>query len=178
MKKLCTISLLATMPLTMFAYYGDYSSIELPGTIKFLTFILFVWGILEVILFFKVWGMTNNVKKIQTELTRSNTTELFRKYRLLGLNDKAAEILIQVFLNDMEKYIHSDSYFSGEKIDNEVAELEFQLSQLGVKLPKGFNDLKTAKDYYKFGYMKTLKHAQLEEKQKEETEDKTQVDQK
>ena len=25
MKKLCTISLLATMPLTMFAYYGDYS---------------------------------------------------------------------------------------------------------------------------------------------------------
>lgn len=178
MKKLCTISLLATMPLTMFAYYGDYSSIELPGTIKFLTFILFVWGILEVILFFKVWGMTNNVKKIQTELTRSNTTELFRKYRLLGLNDKAAEILIQVFLNDMEKYIHSDSYFSGEKIDNKVAELEFQLSQLGVKLPKGFNDLKTAEDYYKWGYMKTLKRAQLEEKQKEEAEDKTQVDQK
>lgn len=96
----------------------------------------------------------------------------------MGLNDKAAEILIQVFLNDMEKYIHSDSYFSGEKIDNKVAELEFQLSQLGVKLPKGFNDLKTAKDYYRFGYMKTLKHAQLEEKQKEETEDKTQVDQK
>ena len=97
MKRLCTISLLATMPIAMFAYYGDYSSIELPGPIKYLTFILFVWGILEVILFFKVWGMTNNVKKIQTELTRSNTTELFRKYRLLGLNDKAAEILIQVF---------------------------------------------------------------------------------
>ena len=177
MKRLCTISLLATMPLAMFAYYGDYSSsIELPGTIKFLTFILFVWGILEVILFFKVWGMTNNVKKIQTELTRSNTTELFRKYRLLGLNDKAAEILIQIFLNDMEKYIHSDSYYSGEIIDNKVAELEFQLSQLGEKLPNGFKDLKTAEDYYKLGYMKALKRPQLEVRQKVEAEDKTQVD--
>ena len=177
MKRLCTISLLATMPLAMFAYYGDYSgSIELPGTIKFLTFILFVWGILEVILFFKVWGMTNNVKKIQTELTRSNTTELFRKYRLLGLNDKAAEILIQVFLNDMEKYIHSDSYYSGEIIDYKVAELEFQLSQLGEKLPNGFKNLKTAEDYYKLGYMKALKRPQLEVRQKEEAEDKTQVD--
>ena len=68
MKRLCTISLLATMPIAMFAYYGDYSSIELPGTIKFLTFILFVWGILEVILFFKVWGMTNNVKKSKQNL--------------------------------------------------------------------------------------------------------------
>lgn len=173
MKRLCTISLLATMPLAMFAYYGDYSSsIELPGTIKFLTFILFVWGILEVILFFKVWGMTNNVKKIQTELTRSNTTELFRKYRLLGLNDKAAEILIQVFLNDMEKYIHS----SGEIIDNKVAELEFQLSQLGEKLPNGFKNLKTAEDYYKLGYMEVLKSPQLEIRQKVEAEDKTQVD--
>ena len=51
--------------------------------------------------------MTNNVNKIKTELTRSNTTELFRKYRLYGQNDKAAEILIQIFLNDMEKYRHS-----------------------------------------------------------------------
>lgn len=167
MKRLCTISLLATMPIAMFAYYGDYSSIELPGTIKFLTFILFVWGILEVILFFKVWGMTNNVKKIQTELTRSNTTELFRKYRLLGQNDKAAEILIQVFLNDMEKYIHSDSFYSGEKIDNKVAELEFQLTQLGEKLPSGFKNLKTAEDYKNLGYMKTLKREQFEEKQKD-----------
>lgn len=94
----------------------------------------------------------------------------------MGLNDKAAEILIQVFLNDMEKYIHSDSYYSGEKIDNKVAELEFQLSQLEEKLPKGFKNLKTAEDYYKLGYMKILKRAQLEEEQKEKAEDKTQVD--
>lgn len=76
----------------------------------------------------------------------------------------------------MEKYIHSDSYYSGEKIDNKVAELEFQLSQLEEKLPEGFKNLKTAEDYYKLGYMKTLKRAQLEEEQKEKAEDKTQVD--
>ena len=150
----------------MFAYYSDYDP-ELSDFTKFLMFILFVWGVLEVILFFKVWGMTNNVKKIQTELTRSNTTELFRKYRLLGQNDKAAEILIQAFLNNMEKYIHSDSFYSGEKIDNKVAELEFQLTELGEKLPSGFKNLKTAEDYKKMGYMKTLKREQFEEKQKD-----------
>lgn len=168
MKRLCIISLLATIPLAMFAYYDDYNSPEPSGTIKFLMLILFVWGILEVILFFKVWGMTNNVNKIKTELTRSNTTELFRKYRLYGQNDKAAEILIQIFLNDMEKYIHSDSYYSGEKIEEKVAELDFQLGQLGEKLPDAFKNLKTAEDYYKLGYMKTLKRAQFEKKQAEE----------
>lgn len=170
MKRLGIISLLATLPLAMFAYYGDYSSPEPSGTIKFLMFVLFVWGILEVILFFKVWGMTNNVKQIKTELTRSNTTELFRKYRLFGQNDKAAEILIQVFLNDMEKYVHSDTYYSGENIEEKIAELEFQLAQLGEKLPDEFKNLKTAEDYYKLGFMKTLKRAKFEEKQKAEAE--------
>ena len=171
MKRLSIISLLATLPLAMFAYYDDYSSPEPSGTIKFLIFILFVWGILEVILFFKVWGMTNNVNQIKTELTRSNTKELFRRYRLLGQNDKAAEILIQMFLNDMEKYIHSDRYYSGEKIENKVAELEFQLSELGVKLPNAFKELKTAEDYYKLGFMKTLKRAKYEEEQKKATKE-------
>ena len=68
----------------------------------------------------------------------------------------------------MEKYIHSDSYYSGEKIEEKVAELDFQLGQLGEKLPDAFKNLKTAEDYYKLGYMKTLKRAQFEKKQAEE----------
>ena len=31
---------------------------------EFLSIILFIFGILQIILFFKVWGMTNNMKEL------------------------------------------------------------------------------------------------------------------
>ena len=31
--------------------------------IDFLTIILLIFGVLQIILFFKVWGMTNNIKE-------------------------------------------------------------------------------------------------------------------
>ena len=34
----------------------------------FMTIVFLVFGILQIILFFKVWGMTNNVKKIKNKL--------------------------------------------------------------------------------------------------------------
>ena len=32
--------------------------------IDFLTIVLLIFGVLQIILFFKVWGMTNNIKRI------------------------------------------------------------------------------------------------------------------
>ena len=52
-KKLSIISVLATSPLAMFAYYDDYSSSS-SGWLTFLIIILLVWGILEVILFYSL----------------------------------------------------------------------------------------------------------------------------
>lgn len=36
--------------------------------IDFLTIVLLAFGVLQIILFFKVWGMTNDVNKIQQKL--------------------------------------------------------------------------------------------------------------
>lgn len=38
------------------------------GALNFISFILFLFGLLQLILFFKLWGMTNNVKKIKEKL--------------------------------------------------------------------------------------------------------------
>lgn len=35
--------------------------------IDFLTIILLIFGILQIILFFKVWGMTNDIKEIRNK---------------------------------------------------------------------------------------------------------------
>ena len=34
----------------------------------FMAIVFLVFGILQIILFFKIWGMTNNVKKIKNKL--------------------------------------------------------------------------------------------------------------
>lgn len=57
MKRLITITIAALTALSSFAYYGDYSSssaFELPGWVTFAGFLMIVWGILEIILFFKI----------------------------------------------------------------------------------------------------------------------------
>lgn len=35
--------------------------------IDFLTIILLVFGVLQIILFFKIWGMTNDIKEIRNK---------------------------------------------------------------------------------------------------------------
>jgi hypothetical protein len=51
--------MMATFSLKGFAAgYGE------PELLTFIGIFIIVWGILEVILFFKIWGMTNNVRKL------------------------------------------------------------------------------------------------------------------
>ena len=46
---------------------GYYSSSDMSDGVTIMAIVLLVWGILEIVLFFKIWGMTNNVKKIVRE---------------------------------------------------------------------------------------------------------------
>lgn len=61
------ISALMGGAMNVFASYGDYSYSRSSsgGFMEFLGVIMLAWGILEIILFFKIWGMTNNVKAIK-----------------------------------------------------------------------------------------------------------------
>lgn len=49
-----------------------------------LAVIFIVFGILQIILFFKIWGMTDNVRAI---LKKINTNDLVIKSQLLALSD-------------------------------------------------------------------------------------------
>ncbi len=44
----------------------------------FVNFILIVFGILQIILFFKIWGMTNDTEKIKSMLNLRNRLSLFQ----------------------------------------------------------------------------------------------------
>jgi hypothetical protein len=76
---------------------------------QFLSVILIVFGILQIILFFKMWGMTNDVKtikKLTSEANNSNWTAA-KLETLVGDYDKAYNIYFKCFISDVYELYNS-----------------------------------------------------------------------
>lgn len=43
-----------------------------------MSLVITIGGALQIILFFKIWGMTNNIKKIETNVRKMNIRETFK----------------------------------------------------------------------------------------------------
>lgn len=65
MKRLSLFAFSMAVASNSFAY-SDYSypRLETPWWFTFMGFLMIAWGILEIILFFKIWGMTNDIRKL------------------------------------------------------------------------------------------------------------------
>lgn len=61
---------------------------EMNGFIVFLGIVYMVAGILGLVLFFKVWGMTNNVKKMLDKMSEmeKNQSEIIHSLRIIEYN--------------------------------------------------------------------------------------------
>lgn len=68
MKRIIVFMVTASTTLSCFA--AGYGELEVPGWLKFLMLLMIAWGILEIILFFKIWGMTNDVRKLTNQFCR------------------------------------------------------------------------------------------------------------
>lgn len=76
---------------------------------EFLLVILIVFGILQIILFFKVWGMTNGVKKIK-KIAKEGTNSSWNAAKVetfVGNYDKAYEIYFKCIINDVYELYNS-----------------------------------------------------------------------
>lgn len=88
----------------------------------FTAIIMIVFGILQIILFFKVWGMTNNVSKIKKELNKDDSLIIEAQLKALdGFSDEAFELFKKSFyISIIELYQRADNdYYGGENINNE-----------------------------------------------------------
>lgn len=87
------------------------------GMFSFVGIIIIVFGILQIILFFKMWGMTNDVDNINSKLHESKDEN--KEYELLMINGKN-EAIYQILTNKLSKDIHeayhsfSESYYEKE----------------------------------------------------------------
>lgn len=64
------------------------------GLMTFTGLIIIVFGILQIILFFKIWGMTNNTKRIWNKMNEN------------GLIEKACASYIKGNIDEIEKLLH------------------------------------------------------------------------
>ena len=113
MKKLFLLSVAAFTVPNCFAYYGDYSlssSFEFPWWVTFMGVLMVAWGILEIILFFKIWGMTNDIRALKNDHFKQTTNDVpasqlindIRKNLLLGDIDKVKKALLMKFADDVK----------------------------------------------------------------------------
>jgi hypothetical protein len=106
------------------ATYGQRSSSGINGWMIFCSIVIFVFAVLQIILFFKVWGMTDDVKKLKqkfVETEKPDTNEyISHKVMLLhleGKDEEAFDFLNHNLYNRLIPYIsqicqliQSDSY--------------------------------------------------------------------
>lgn len=167
------VAMLATAA-SCFAYYGDYSSSSNSGWLTFLGIVLLIWGVLQIILFFKVWGMTNDIKALKkdhfnegTFETNTSLARYLRKNLVLGNMDNVKRILLQDFIDNVEsaygelraygyvtddegneKYVSLKEQNLKESIRPYVENLQKQFDKIGEELPVYIQRMETFGDYY------------------------------
>lgn len=159
-----------------FAYYDDYSSspsTELPGWVTFAGFLMIAWGILEIILFFKIWGMTNDIRALKKDYFHEKTDESYylmaknlRKNLVLGNIEHVKKTLLTNFMDEIIKSYSKLPLQGYERDENGkdrlvsyeeknlrtpiapyVENLRKQFEKIGEPLPPYINNMATYGDF-------------------------------
>jgi hypothetical protein len=107
-------------------------------------------AVLNIILFFKIWKMTNDVARIKDSVkTGSNMTPLF--FFLTGENDKCKDALNKVLYQKLlEAYWKSYQMASEEKSPVEIfnaikeeliSKMAVKYERIGASVPEGFQQI-------------------------------------
>lgn len=120
--------------------------------VEFVAIISLVAGILQIILFFKVWGMTNDIRKLKKDHFSETSLETYyqkasfaRRNLILGRKDNVKAMLLQNFISNLEQNYTKEEDSIQPYVDN----LKRQFSKLGEELPDYISNLETFEDYHK-----------------------------
>ena len=98
------------------------------GITLFVSIVIIVFGILQIILFFKLWGLTNDVKKIRKSLPNvSSDLSPAKMEFIIGNTDKAKEMLKKEFVLDVYESYMKIVKENTEVTDPSVMEKEYSI---------------------------------------------------
>lgn len=116
------------------------------GMFTFIGWIIIIFGILQIILFFKVWEMTNNVAKISKKIGCNNSsTDSIRKLLLKGENKKAYETIIESMILDIDLVFSGESSY--ESIEDVRQAYSKGLEKIGYSIPDPIKNINSYDDY-------------------------------
>jgi len=130
---------------------------------SFIVFITFIGAILDIILFFKLWGMTNDIRELKKDHFDNHMPEdvpqlraYLREHYFLGDKDKVKRALILDFLDNLNTKCNSSrsSYLeaSNPTLDTDITKyvekLKIQFAKVNLDVPSEILNLKTFRDYY------------------------------
>lgn len=85
--------------------------------IDFLTIVLLIFGVLQIILFFKVWGMTNNIKRIWKKIDNKDFLSDACIAYIKGNMEETEKLVNEAFLQEVALLSKSsEDYVSWEKL--------------------------------------------------------------
>ena len=179
MKRLSVITFCLMATLSSFAYYDSYSSYSHSSSSSpwdtIMAIIVFVGGVLEIILFFKLWGMTNNIKALKKDHfnetvfeTKAGMARFLRNNLVLGNMENVKKTLLKNFIDNVEhgyselptggyvkdekgndKWVRFEERNLDESIIPYVDNLILQYGKIGEEVPVYITRMKTFRDYYK-----------------------------
>lgn len=107
-----------------------------------LSIIMLIFGILQIILFFKVWGMTNDVRKLKEELlTPTNQKSIARA---ILKNDPNLE---NILFDAVFQYLWGECYAEGTSFGN-MEQFKKIYKKLNIPFPAVFEKIK--ENFYEF----------------------------
>lgn len=102
--------------------------------------VMLVFGTLQIILFFKLWGMTNDVRKLTVRFDSPDVNYIIKEIH--KKNPNIADLLFDSLYRAMKKnYGFNNEY---DSIKNKYKEL---YKKTGIEFPSVFENINTDKDW-------------------------------
>lgn len=106
--------------------------------------VMLVFGVLQIILFFKVWGMTNDVRKIKDRTFSSFSKEDVIK-EIYKKNPNIESILFDALYNEMKR----NYYDAWEGFTDIVERYKPLYEKAGIEIPEIFSNIHNGADWRK-----------------------------
>lgn len=104
--------------------------------------VLLICGILQVILFFKIWGMTNNVKRIYSSVADINIVKEIHKH-----NPDIERLLFDETYNRLLSVYKVESEKTSELFEQTKSKCKMLYAKAGIKFPEVFESIDNKSDW-------------------------------
>lgn len=111
--------------------------------------LVIAFGILQIILFFKLWGMTNNVKIIKNKIVKPSIALSVIRREIKKKNPNIGDLLFDAMWHDLEFMWENRK----EYVTNYPKRIEYYkklYGQAGVPFPEDAESIKSDADYEKY----------------------------